>query len=151
MFHRWAALLLVLAFCAMTPKNAAGQTQMPRGQSAGNLGRNSPNPFNPSTSIPFAVDTLGGCVDGRRQHVVTLRVVNTLSRPVAHFVLRSDPNSTTSVPSSLTRGVLDNLKLGCGVYVGYWDGNLPNGKEAASGVYLAQLFIDGKYLGGQRM
>jgi hypothetical protein len=84
--------------------------------------------------------------------VVTLRVVNTLSRPIAHFVVLSDPNSTTSVSSSLSGPrVLNNLRLGCGVYVGFWDGNLPNGKEAASGVYLAQLFVDGKYLGGQRM
>jgi hypothetical protein len=151
MFHRWAALLLVLAFCAMTPKNAAGQTQTPRGQSAGSIGRNFPNPFNPSTSIRFAVDTVGGC-DGSRQHVVTLRVVNTLSRPIAHFVVLSDPNSTTSVSSSLSGPrVLNNLRLGCGVYVGFWDGNLPNGKEAASGVYLAQLYIDGKLQGGQRM
>jgi hypothetical protein len=151
MFHRWAALLLVLALCAMTPKNAAGQTPKPRGQSAGSIGRNFPNPFNPATSIRFAVDTAGGCLDGSRQHLITLRVVNTLSRPIAHFIVKSDPNSTTSVSSSLSGQRLDNLRLGCGVYIGYWDGNLPNGKEAASGVYLAQFFIDGKFLGGQRM
>ena len=37
MFHRWAALLLVLALCAMSPKTAAGQAtaQPPRGQKSG--------------------------------------------------------------------------------------------------------------------
>jgi hypothetical protein len=151
MFHRWAALVLVLAFCAMTPKNAAGQTEKPREQSAGSLGKNFPNPFNPSTSIRFAVDTAGGCFDGRRQHAVTLRVVNALSRPVAHFIVKGDTSSITSVSLTLVGQRLDNLKLGCGLYVGFWDGNLPNGKEAASGVYLAQLYIDGKLQGGQRM
>ena len=151
MFHRWAAPLLVLALCAMQPKNAAGQTQTPRGQSAGSLGKNFPNPFSDSTSIRFAVDTAGGCFDGSRQHAVTLRVVNALSRPVAHFIVKGDSSSVTSVSSSLVGQRLENLKLGCGVYVGVWDGNLSNGKEAASGVYLAQFFIDGKLHGGQRM
>jgi hypothetical protein len=148
MFHRWAALLLVLALCAMSPKTAAGQSkQQPRGQSAGSLGKNYPNPFNPETSIRFAVDTVGGCLDGSRQHVVTLRIVNILQRPVTHFVLRVDPNSVTSVSSSLLQQPILNMRLGCGVYVGYWSGNLPNGKEAASGVYLAQMFIDGAFVG----
>src|SRR5215475_15806083 len=149
MFHRRAALLYVLALCAMKPKNAAGQTQTPRGQAAGSLGKNFPNPFNPSTSIRFAVDTAGGCFDGKRQHAVTLRVVNARSRPVAHFIVKGDSSSVTSVSSSLSGQRLDNLKLGCGLYLGVWDGNLPNGKEAASGVYLAQLYIDGKFHSGQ--
>ena len=151
MFHRWAARLLVPALCAMMPKNAAGQTQTPRGQTVGSLGKNFPNPFNPSTSIRFAVDTVGGCFDGRRQHAVTLRVVNALSRPVAHFIVQRDPDSITSVSTSASGQRLDNLKLGCGVYLGFWDGNLPNGKEAALGVYLAQFFIDGKFHGAQKM
>ena len=106
-------------------------------------GRNIPNPFNPETFIRFAVDTAGGCVDGSRQHVVTLRVINVLTRPVAHFILTSDTNSTMSMSSSLSGQSLDNLKLGCGTYTGYWSGRLANGKEAASGIYAAQLFIDG--------
>jgi len=152
MFHRWAAPLLVLALCAMTPKYAAGQTQQkPREQGAGSLGRNFPNPFNPETSLRFAVDTAGGCFDGSRQHVVTLRVVNALSRTIAHFVVQIDPNSTTSVSSSLIGQRLDNLKLGCGVYLGYWKGYQSNGQQAASGIVAAQLFIDGKPAGTQKM
>jgi hypothetical protein len=151
MFHRWAALLLVLALCAMKPKIAAGQSQKPRGQSAGSLGRNFPNPFNPETSVRFAVDTVGGCFDGSRQHVITLRIVNALSRTIAHFVVQSDQNSITSVSSALAGQPLDNLKLGCGVYIGHWKGYQPNGQQAASGIYAAQLFIDGKPAGSQKM
>ena len=151
MFQRWAALLLVPGLCAMKPENAAGQRQTPPLQTVGSLGKNFPNPFNLSTSIRFAVDTVGGCLDGKRQHAVTLRVVNALSRPVAHFIVQRDPDSITSVSTSLSGQRLDNLKLGCGVYVGFWDGNLPNGKEAASGVYLAQFYIDGRFHGAQKM
>src|SRR5262249_3082256 len=93
----------------------------------------------------------GGCLEGQRQHVVTLRVVNTLSRPVAHFVLRSDPSSVSSASTSGARGTLNNLKLGCGLYLGWWSGFLPNGQEAPSRIYAAQLFIDGKPAGSSKM
>ena len=55
MFHRWAALVLVLALCAMTPKHAAGQhtQQSPREHSAGAFVKAYPNPFNPQVFIPF--------------------------------------------------------------------------------------------------
>lgn len=151
MFHRWAALLLVLALCAIPAKTAAGQSQpKPRGQSAGSLGSNYPNPFNPETSIRFAVDTVGGCLDGSRQHSVTLKIANVLG-PVANFTLRADPNSTTSVSLALNGQPISNLRLGCGTYMGYWNGKMANGREAASGVYLAQFFIDGTFVKGQRM
>lgn len=146
MFHRWAALVLVLALCAISPKNAAGQmqSQQPRGHSAGKLGKASPNPFNPETFISFGVDA-DACTDGSQQHVVTLRILNILGLPVAFFQLQgASTTSTTNVPSSLSGAYLSNVKLGCGNYSSYWTGNLPNGKEAASGTYLVQLFVDNK-------
>lgn len=150
MFHRWAALVLVLALCAISPKNAAGQTQsqqQPRGHSAGKIGRASPNPFNPETYIGISVDA-ETCTDGSQQHVVTLRILNVLGLPVAFFQLQGgSTTSTTNVPSSLNGAFLSNLKLGCGNYMTYWTGNLPNGREAASGTYLVQLFVDGKLQG----
>ena len=62
MYHRWAALALVLALCAISPKKAAGQrlaarAARPEGASAGTLGQNYPNPFNPDTYIPFSRST----------------------------------------------------------------------------------------------
>ena len=154
MFHRWAAPLLVLALCAMSPKTAAGQTQVqkPRGQSAGALGRNYPNPLNPETFIPFAVDTTGGCSDGSRQHVVSLRIYNILMQHVASGVLQVAPNSTTNVPAEFIGRPLTNLRLGCGAYVAYWNGKVDaNGKEAASGTYVIQLIVDGSTAGTIRI
>ena len=148
MFHRWAALLLVLAFCAMKPKNAAGQTQgqPPRGQKSGAFGKAYPNPSNPDFHIPFSVDTVGGCRDGSRQNVVSIRISNILSQEIGIPILESGTiNSTTSVPSSLVGALVSNIKLGCGDYEAYWDGNIKGTKKpAASGTYVVQLIVNGK-------
>ena len=84
MSHRWAALVLVLALCAFTPKHAAGQSSQPRGHKSGGLGQNFPNPFNPETFIPFEVgDPAGGCVNDGGQHTVTLTIINAIGQHVA--------------------------------------------------------------------
>ncbi len=147
MFHRWAALVLVLALCAMSPKNAAGQsTSKPRGHSAGGLGNNYPNPFNPDTYIPFAVGD-ESCAGVGETHAVTVRIVNVLGQQIVTPIL-SGPSttSTTSSSSALNGQPLRNLTLACGSYVAYWNGKTSSGREAASGVYLVQIVIDGKLL-----
>jgi hypothetical protein len=147
MFHRWAALLLVLALCAMSPKTAAGQTSkpQPRGQKSGAFGKPYPNPFNPEIHIPFSVDTVGGCRDGSRQRVVTVRISNILSQEVAVPILQDGSiTSTTPVPASLVGATLSNVKLGCGDYTAFWSGFVKGTrKEAASGPYLVQIIVDG--------
>ena len=147
MFHRWAALLSVLALCAMSPKNAAGQsqTQKPREQKSGAFGKPYPNPFNPEIHIPFSVDTTGGCRDASRQKVVTVRISNILSQEVAIPILQDGSiNSTTPVPGALLGVPLSNVKLGCGDYTAFWSGFVKGTrKEAASGPYLVQIIVDG--------
>lgn len=145
MFHRWAALVLVLALCAITPKNAAGQsTQSPRGHGAGTLRANYPNPFNPDTYLPFSVGP-DGCAAGSGQYVVSMQLINVLAQPVVQPVLYgASTTSATSFPSSLKGRPLQNVTLACGDYVAYWDGKLANGREAASGVYGQMLFINGE-------
>jgi hypothetical protein len=156
MFHRWAALVLVLALCAKSPKNAAGQTQStaPRGHGAGTLGKPYPNPFNPAVSIPFSVvDDDGKCTDGRQLHVVNVRILNILAEPVVVPVLQGPSSSSTTGTTDPLGGTrLSNLKLGCGAYTGYWDGFIPGTtKEAASGMYLVQFFVDGVSQGTKRI
>ena len=136
MHHRWAALALVLALWSLSPKSAAGQSasqpeqQQPRGRRSGTLGQNYPNPFNPQTFIPFslACDGAGG------QHVVSLQIYNVLAQLVATPVVYGP-----GVP-------LTNVKLDCGKdYVAFWDGKVgSSGKEAASGIYLYVLIVDGE-------
>jgi len=140
MFHRWAALVLVLALCAMSPKYAAGQTSSSRGHSArGRVGANYPNPFNPDTKIPFSID---GCASPTETHVVTVRLVNILAQPVA-FPLLLTGSGGTSVSSSLAGKQVLNLTLPCGDYVAYWDGKVSaTGREAPSGPYGVEVFVD---------
>lgn len=150
MFHRWAAPVLVLALCAMTPKYAAGQEQQsPRGPGAGKLGRNYPNPFNPDTKIPFTIECSGNTTE---THVVTMRLLNILAQPVVTPVLLGPAaNSTTSATSSLNGSPVTNLRLVCGDYEALWGQTVVHGREAASGTYIVQLFVDGKYSGSTRI
>jgi len=153
MYHRWAALASVLALCAMTPKHAAGQQtqQTPRGRSAGAFGNPYPNPFNPEVFIPFSVDTTA-CTDGSQQHVVSIRILNILAQQVAIPVLYVGGKTTTPSPNTSATGPVSNLRLGCGFYTGFWDGRIPGTrKDAASGTYLGQLFIDGKLAGTMKI
>ena len=134
MYHRWAALALALALCALPTKKAAGQESAspPRGRKLGVLGQNYPNPFNPETHFPFKID-YEGCSG---THVVSVRIYNVLAQLVAVPKLEGE--------IGLNRPV-SNLSLPCGSYVAFWDGKILNtGKEAASGVYLYELVVDGE-------
>jgi hypothetical protein len=152
MFHRWAALL-VLALCAMSPKIAAGQTQSttPRGHSAGGLGNNYPNPFNPDTNIPFSVGDQS-CAGIGETHAVMVRILNVLAQPIVFPILAAPSvSSTTSISSSLFGQPIKNLTLACGDYVAFWNGKTSNGREAASGPYLVQFFVDGHLLATKKI
>jgi hypothetical protein len=132
MYHRWAALALVLALCAITPKSAAGQQSStpPRGRKLGTLGQNFPNPFRPDTFIPFTIDDCNG---PGGQHVVSLRVYNVLAQLVATPVLHGAGRP------------IANMRLSCGEYLGHWDGSvLKSGRPAAAGVYVYELVVDGQ-------
>ena len=135
MYHRWAALTLVLALWCLAPESAAGQSapaeqQQPRGRKAGTLGQNYPNPVNPETHIPFTL----ACIEGvGGDHVVSVRIYNVLAQLVA-------------VPIAQDSGVpLDGVRLTCGDHVGYWDGKVRGtAREAAPGIYIYELLVDGQ-------
>jgi hypothetical protein len=135
MYHRWAALALVLALWCLAPESAAGQSApsdqpQPRGRKAGTLGQNYPNPVNPETHIPFSL----ACGEAAgAEYVVSVRIYNVLAQLVAIPVLQDGG------------AVLENISLPCGDYVGYWDGKVrPTGREATSGTYIYELVVDGE-------
>jgi len=146
MFHRWAALVLVLALWAMSPKNAAGQgkTTSPRGPGAGAFGNPYPNPFNPEVHIPFIVGD-ADCTDGSQQHVVSLQIKNVLAQVVAIPVLEGVTSAVSSSTMSLGGTTpISRLRLVCGNYTAFWSGNVQGtNKEAASGIYLVVITVDG--------
>ena len=132
--HAWAVLGLGLVVVGVGAKVAWSQAVSP--PTTVDLRQNYPNPFNPATTIPFA---LGGGVfaNGHRPRV-SLKVYNVLAQLVAVPILQG-----TGEP-------LDNVELSCANPSGcdfsaYWDGNVINtGQQAASGVYIYQLVVDGR-------
>jgi hypothetical protein len=80
------------------------------------IGANYPNPFNPSTRIPFVV---GGAANGGNTPV-TLAIYSVTGARV-----------TTLVRESRAPGT----------YVAYWDGRDEGGHATASGIYFARLDV----------
>jgi hypothetical protein len=126
----WALLSLGLLIAAPTAVSAQETGASPGVQ----LGRNYPNPFNPETTIPFVLDR--SLWDDGQPPVVGLRIYNVLAQLVAIPILQGSGQ------------LLENIQLqwnGTGEYSAFWDGKLlGSDREAASGVYVYQLVVDGK-------
>lgn len=127
---------LALGLVLTTPPIVAAQDPPQPGQVE--LLQNYPNPFNPATTIPFRLSE-ALFRDGRRP-VVSLRIYNVLAQLVA-------------IPTAQASGDrLDNVQLECretrGGYCefsAYWDGRyLGSDREAASGIYVYQLVVNGR-------
>jgi hypothetical protein len=100
------------------------------------LKQNYPNPFNPATTIPFYMRA-DLFTTGHRPKV-SLKIYNVLAQLVAVPILQG------------TGEALNDLELNCANSVGcafnaYWDGKVLNtDREAASGIYIYQLIVDGR-------
>jgi hypothetical protein len=125
----WVGLLL-----GMTTAAAAQEDRSPLVE----LKENSPNPFFPSTAMPFDIHQ-EVCVGGR-QPVVTMHIYNVLVQIVAIPVLQESPGER-----------LENIRLRCGSHVAYWDGKSRDGREVPDGVYYYQLLVDGERVSTRKM
>ena len=99
------------------PLAAGGALMLPQ---AVGLGPNYPNPFNPSTLIPYQLAV---------PSPVRLEVFNVLGQRVATLV--------------------DGQQQGAGAYVARWDGTNASGRAAASGVYFYRLTVAGAHWTGK--
>lgn len=133
---RYAYAWLLAGFVLATPHTVKAQS--PSRSNQVQLLQNYPNPFNPATTIPFRLSE-DLFRDGKRP-VVSLRIFNVLAQLVA-------------VPSLQASGQpLDNVELECRdlrdgqcEFSAYWDGHYINStREAASGVYVYQLVVNGQ-------
>jgi len=137
--HAWAVLGLGLWVIGAASVSGQDQRPPPRVE----LKQNYPNPFNPATTIPFSLG--GNAFTGGRQPVVSLRIYNVLGQLVAVPILQGSGQP------------LDNLALSCTdpggcTFAAYWDGKvLGTDREAASGVYLYQIVVDGQRGGTRKM
>lgn len=137
---RYAYAWLLAGVVLVTPLAAQQQPQQqqPVRSNQVELLQNYPNPFNPATTIPFRLNE-DLFRDGRRP-LVSLRIYNVLAQLVA-------------IPSLQASGQpLDNLELECRdshdgycEFSAYWDGRyIGSAREAASGVYVYQLIVNGQ-------
>jgi hypothetical protein len=105
------------------------------------LEQNYPNPFNSETRIPFSIGGYPTCTDPSHQYKVTLRIYNVLMQVVAVPVIQGGAGNVAGGQP------LQNVLVPCGQYIAYWNGNYLNtSKEAASGVYVYALAVDGQKL-----
>jgi hypothetical protein len=130
--YAWAVgVALGLVAAGVSPVGAQVQSPAPV-----ELKQNYPNPFNPATTIPFYMG--GDLFSSGHRPKVSLKIYNVLAQLVAVPILQG------------TGEALDNLELACGNSVGcdfnaYWDGKVLNtDREAASGIYIYQLIVDGR-------
>jgi hypothetical protein len=143
----WAALVTVLALSVFMPDGAKAQSTDQRQPSSGSrLGQNFPNPFNPETRIPFTIEGDPLACQSGKLFRVSARIYNLAPRLVAIPVLQGGTGTVSGGQP------LENVMLPCGQYIAYWSGtDLNTGREAASGVYLYRLEVDGKTVHTRKM
>ena len=130
----WVLGLLVLISPA-----AAAQERSPPPKIE--LRENFPNPFYPSTTIPFFIHP--DLCAGGHQPLVSVRIYNVLVQVIAVPVLVSPAG--THGTADLNGERIDKLRLGCGEHQAFWDGKYLDGtREVTQGVYYSQLIVDGQ-------
>jgi hypothetical protein len=130
----WPGWWLGLLVGVGTPVAAQANVTPPRIE----LSENYPNPFFPTTTIPFVISQ-EVCSRGH-QPVVSLRIYNVLVQVVAIPVLTGGPRRGGRAGEAL-----DSLRLSCGEYRAFWDGKYLDGEgETTPGVYYYQLTVDGE-------
>ena len=130
-------LLATLTLLLATESVSAQNPGTPGAGSGGgfDLEQNYPNPFNPETTIPF---TLGDELFGAGNPVVvSLRIFNLLSQPVAFPVALSHPAGAGVPVQSLEY-------TQPGRHEAFWDGTDQSGRQVASGIYFMQLTVNGQ-------
>ena len=134
--QRSALAWLVIGLALATPQLAKSQNMTSRGGQV-ELQQNYPNPFNPTTTIPFRLSA-DLFANGHRP-VVSLRIYNILAQLVAIPTLQGSGQPLNGVQLEC----VDQSGGYCN-FSAYWDGNYLNtGREAASGIYVYQLIVDG--------
>lgn len=137
--RRTIGVLLVLLSTLGVPSAVSAQTTGegdPSGQQASGfqLKQNFPNPFNPSTTIPFVLNE-DLFADGEPV-VVSVRIYNILQ----HLV---DVPVALRHPAGEDMPVEELQYTAPGEYDAFWDGYDRNGRKVASGLYYVQLTVNG--------
>jgi hypothetical protein len=134
--YAWAVLACGIGLVQVD--GVLGQATPPPSPPQVELKQNYPNPFNPATTIPF---TLSGelFANGHRPRV-SLKIYNVLAQLVAIPILEGTGEPLTDLELTCSYAGTSTPCL----FEAYWNGNvLDTDLEAASGVYIYQLVVDG--------
>lgn len=128
-------VLLSMMSVSAVATSAQGVGGRSSGQQDFELRQNFPNPFNPETTIPFALNE--GLFREGGNAVVTIRIFNQLKQLVASPVALRHPagEGASLVQLEYTRP---------GSYQAFWDGRDASGRQVASGVYFCQITVNGR-------
>lgn len=117
-------------------QDARGGSIPPGGRGRGfRLEQNFPNPFNPSTRIPFVLE--GEIFQGGQNAMVSLRVYNVLQQLVAIPTTLDHPDGPGLPVDQLVYAEPGNK-------MAFWDGKDRNGRDVAAGIYYLQLIVNGE-------
>ncbi|NNK62014.1 MAG: hypothetical protein HKO98_02310 [Gemmatimonadetes bacterium] len=128
-------VLLSMMSVSAVATSAQGVGGRSSGQQDFELRQNFPNPFNPETTIPFALNE--GLFRDGRPAVVTIRIYNQLKQLVASPVALRHPAGEGAPLNQLEYTRSD-------VYEAFWDGRDSSGRQVASGVYFCQITVNGR-------
>lgn len=132
--YAWLAAVLVLA----TPTAVKAQQPQPGRNNQVELLQNYPNPFNPATTIPFKLSE--DLFRNGHRPVVSLRIYNVLAQLVAVPTLQGSGEPLAELELECR-----DARDGFCEFSAFWDGNYQGTtREAASGVYVYQLTVDGQ-------
>jgi ABC-type dipeptide/oligopeptide/nickel transport system permease subunit len=98
------------------------------------MGSSYPNPFNPTTTIPFTL--FESDLPAGRPAKVTILILNVLQQQVAVPLAMDNPAGNGPLQ--------DMLFTQPGNYRAFWDGTDKTGRKVASGIYYAVLVVNGR-------
>lgn len=135
--RRYAYAWLLAGLALAAPRVSQAQQDTSRRNQV-ELLQNYPNPFNPATTIPFRLSE--SLFRSGRGPVVSIRIYNVLAQLVAVPSLQASGQRLDAVELECRE-----LRNGFCEFSAFWDGKYVNtSREAASGVYVYQLIVNGR-------
>ncbi len=134
--RRMACVSVVLLLAAgLLSAPAMAQETPPGSRPNIQLKPNYPNPFNPTTVIPFWLPD--EMFEDGRPVVVSIRIYDSLMRLVATPSALNHPSGHAALVDKL-------VYTQAGLHEAFWDGTNAAGRKVPSGVYIARLEVNGE-------